>query len=301
MTYNFHTINHIEFTDRKKQKLLFKFEGIPIFNERKYQVDLYERTFRYCDYSYKYLVIKSNYPKEESNQNVNKCMEKPVSYPFSKSFTNKINKKLKSVLEIENSETDYIKDEGICLIDKGDCLVDEGNCLLPYPYSVDEGDCIVDLEHKSIKVSSNHNEKNEIDEKLSEPKSQIIKNDFEEKSDCELKQKLILEQKFDNQFEKRMIFKNLVDMLNKEQNNRQFKNIYEDNNKNFFKDIIDVYEMFKHKNQNSTDKVTNNNTLINTKKKFTTYKKSFIDGNNYENISEFEIILQEKHDMINNT
>ena len=80
MGYNFHTINHIEFTNGKKQKLLFKFEGVPKFNEQKYQVDLYERTFRYCDYSYRYLVIRSKYPKEESNQNFNKC-EQIISKP----------------------------------------------------------------------------------------------------------------------------------------------------------------------------------------------------------------------------
>ena len=102
-TYNYHTINHIELTDKNKQKLLFKFEGIPILNEKKYQVDLYERSFRYCDYSFKYLVIKSKYSKEESNQ----IIEKPLDTPSSKFITGKFKKKLKTVVEIDESETFY--------------------------------------------------------------------------------------------------------------------------------------------------------------------------------------------------
>ena len=152
--YNFHTINHIELTNNKKHGFLFKFEGIPKLNEQTYQVDLYERTFRYCDYSYKYLVLKLINPKEESNQNVDQNIEKPVNFPFSKLFTSKINNKLRTVEEIEESEISYKEDEGTCLVHSK---------LIPI-----EDSC--------------NDEKNEIGISISEPISETPKNYIEFKN-----------------------------------------------------------------------------------------------------------------------
>ena len=232
-TYNFHTMNHIELTDENKQKLLFKFEGIPISNEQKYQVDIYERKFRYCDYSYKYLAITSKSSKEESNQSKE---EKPETIKFSKL----INKKLKTVVELDESETVY-KDKSLNVNLRINPLTN---------YKEDKGGCLVDIKDDLIEDSYN-NEKNEIDknyeydEKIDES-NEIDKNyEYDEKiyESNEISKDYIKEMynELKNQKDFRKMITNLREPHYK--NKTVIKSTYTHNTEKILQDLVDNGEM----------------------------------------------------------
>lgn len=103
--YDFHTVSHIPITNKKNIKKLFKFEGIPSLNEKKYEVDLYERKYRLCNYSYKYLLIRSTCDDtiDKAGQYMNDC--DPINKVFNKVLDTKIKKKLPTIEEFEEDES----------------------------------------------------------------------------------------------------------------------------------------------------------------------------------------------------